>query len=390
MRSIFLLGKDTADEWRLLDVLGGSPNKFFRATQRIAFGVTQPELLHVNVVATARELVKSHGAAFPAHLYAAWVWRARDPEFAERHLETARALATPDHPLVDLMPTVAEWTLEPVRQQLIEIHPGRMWRVVYQFPLVGAPLHSSSVATVIKLGSGDVAIINPIEFDDATARAITELGPVRWVITQGKGHSLFVESTRRRFRGSLAIATEGHLRHPPANHLAVDGLLGHSRLPDELELIPIEGHLFEEVMLLDRPSRTLIAQDVIAMTGGDRSLVTRLYNFGFGLIDPIGFLSYSPILWQNMPALHRSLGKLRDHDFSHVLAAHGPIAPRTGDVEKLRAAIAHTRAISSLGHKAMLARFFTAQPMFLRDLLRYLQATKGKSGARMRETAKGA
>nr|MBA2539644.1 hypothetical protein [Deltaproteobacteria bacterium] len=141
MRSIHLLGKDTADEWRLVDQLGGAPNTFFQLAQRIAWGITQPDLIRVDLIDTARRLVASHGTAFPAHLFSAWVWRARDPERAARDLEVARGLATADHALAYLLPTGAEWAMATSPQQLVEIHPGRMWRVAHAFPLVGAPLH---------------------------------------------------------------------------------------------------------------------------------------------------------------------------------------------------------------------------------------------------------
>ncbi len=386
MRSIYLLGKDTADEWRLYDTVGGSPKRFFQLAQRIAWGVTQPELIRVDLVATARKLVASHGSAFPAHLFAAWVWRARDPDRAERLLETARELATADHPLVDLLPSAAEWQLAPVDQSWIEIHPGRMWRVPHLFPLAGAPFHTSSIATVIKLSSGDVAILNPVAFVDAIANRIAELGPVRWVISQGKGHSQFVASARKRFRGSLAIGTEGHLRHPSASHLTLDGLLEHTRLPDELHPISIDGHLFDEVMIVDRPTRTLIAQDVVGFSGGERSFVGRLYALAFGLVEPLGFASYSLMLWQKLPALYESFAKLRAADLAHVIGAHGPAAPRAGDLEALHLTLEHARGVGNLAHKALVARYFAAQPSFLRDLLRYMKASKGKAGAQLRES----
>lgn len=383
MRSIFLLGKDTNDEWRLADQLGGSPNTFFRATQRIAWGVTQPDLIRVDVLDTAKKLVASHGSAFPAQLFAAWVWRARDPDRAERFLERARALASPDHPLIGLLPTDAEWRLDRAAQQLVTIHPERMWRVVHHFPMAGSPLLHDTIATVIRLASGELAIINPVAFEPAIAQQIRALGEVRWLISQGKGHSLFVEPSRVLFPGSIAIGTPGHLTHPSASHLRIDGVLGTAKLPDELAVLPIEGHLFEEVMLLDRPSKTLIAQDVFALAG-DQPFVSRLYAFAWGSIEAVGYLSFSLLMWQSMPALHRSLAAVRGEPFAHVIGAHGVVAPRSGDALRVQALIDHTRGITNLGHKAMLARLFTTQPSFLRDLIVYLRSSKNQRGAQLR------
>lgn len=386
MRSIHLIGKDQAEEWRLVESLGGSPHRFFQLAQRIAWGLTQPDLIRVDVIDTARRLVGSHGGAFPAHLYSAWVWRSRDPDRAARDLERARALAPVEHPLLHLLPTDQDWLdTEGAPQTVHEVVAGRIWRVEHGFAMAGAPWHSRSTATVIRTSSGDVAIVNPVALDEATAARIAALGTVRWVISQGKAHSAFVDVVRRRFRGSLAIGTEGHLRHAPASHVTFDGVLGNSRLPDELEILPIAGHIGEEVLILDRPSKTLISQDLFGMTPDDAPFVGKLYGFAFGAtLAPIAFLSYSLVFWQNMPALHASLSKVRDSGFERLLGAHGGLTPRDGDVDMARGLIDHALGIGKLTHKAMLARYFASQPGFLRDLIRYLEASKGKRGAQLR------
>lgn len=389
MRSIYLLGKDTADEWRLVDQLGGAPNRFFRAAQKIAWGITQPDLTRADVVELARRLVRSHGTAFPAHLFAAWVWRGRDPARAERSLADARALATPDHPLGYVLPTDAEWSLAEVPQRLVEIHPGRMWRVAHLFALAGSPLHHDSVATIIRFGSGELAIVNPIAFAPAIAERIRALGDVRWVITQGKAHSAFVAPTCRQFPGARAIGTRGHLTHPAARHLALDGLLDTGELPDELAVLPIAGHLFEEVLLVDRPSRTLIVQDVFAMSGASHSFLARLYALAWGALEPVSYAAFSLVMWQSLPVLHASLAALRGEDLAHVVGAHGTVTPRAGDVARVHALIDYTRGVSGLAHKAMLARLFAAQPSSLRDLVAYLRASKHHGGAQLREAVSG-
>lgn len=384
MRSIYLLGKDTQDEWRLVETLGGSPNKFFRATQRIAWGLTQPDLIREDVIATAKKLVASHGSQFPAHLFEAWVWRARDPDRAERSLARARELATPDHPLIALLPTDAEWRIDRVPQRLVEIHPGRMWRVAHLFPMPGSPLQHNTIATIIKLGD-DLAIINPIAFEPAIALQLRALGNVRWLITQGKAHSLFVEPTRAQFPGSIALGTEGHLKHPSASHLELDGLLGRATLPDELAVIPIHGHLLEESALVDRPSNTLIVQDLVSISGAEHSFLSRLYAFAWGTEEPVGLAAFSLVMWQSMPKLHASLAALRSEAFAHVVGAHGTVEPRAGDVARTRAMLDYMLGVGSLGHKAMLGRLFAGQPATLRDLVVYLRSQKTQRGARLRE-----
>jgi hypothetical protein len=89
-------------------------------------------------------------------------------------------------------------------------------------------------------------------------------------------------------------------------------------------------------------------------------------------------------MWQKLPKLQASLAALRAEDVAHVVAAHGTVAPRTGDIERVHALIDYTRGISNLEHKTMLARLFTTQPTFLRDLIVYLRSSKNLRGAQLR------
>ncbi len=384
MRSIYLLGADTHTEWQLVDQLGGSPHRFFQLAPRIAWGIAQPDLVRVDVIDTARRLVRSHGTAFPAHLFDAWVWRVRDPDRAERALERARELVSADHPLAYLMPTDADWRCDPMRQELVEVAPG-IWRVAHHFPLAGAPFLQRSTMTLVRTTDGQLAMFNPVALDDEVAEAVSALGTVRWLISQGKAHGVFLDRMRRRFPGSIAIGTAGHLSHPSAAYLELDGILGRHALPEELELLPIDGHLLEEIAVLHRPSSTLIVQDlVMPRAHGDGPWLGRLYSFTFGVIDRFGFPSYQLFMWRDVRAFHGSLRKLRDASFRHVATAHGPAPIADADARDLRDAVDQALAIGPFDHKLLLARVAAAQPGFVVDSLRYLRSTKNAAGARIR------
>lgn len=384
MRSIYLLGADTQTEWQLVDLLGGPPNRFFQLAPRIAWGISQPDLVRIDVIECARRLVRSHGTAFPAHVFDAWVWRVRDPDRAERALERARALGGADHPLAYLLPSHAEWHAEPLQQTLVQVTPD-IWRVAHQFALAGAPFFYRSTATLVRTRDGDLAMFNPVALDAAVAEQIAALGTVRWLCSQGKAHSAFIEPVRRRFRDAVVLGTEGHLSHPPAAHLELDGILGRHALPVEFELLPIDGHLLEEVVVLHRPSATLIVQDlVMGAARSDTPWLGRLYSFTFGMIERLGFPSYQLFMWRDVRAFHTSLRKLRDSGFTRVAIAHGAAALADTDAQSLRAAFDEALDIGPLGHKLLLARVSAAQPSFVADSLRYLRATRNAVGARIR------
>jgi len=385
VRSIYLLGTDTDEEWRLTEELGGAPRSFFKQAQRIAWGLTQPDLIRIDVLAAAERLVRRHGHAFPAHLYDAWVWRAREPRRAERALDRARELATPDHPLAYLLPSDDEWHCRSRPQQLVEVVPDRVWLVAHGVTLSGAPFPHVTVATIVRSQTGDLAIFNPVAFAPEIADAIERLGRVRWLAVLGKAHGRFVAAAKRRFPDALALGTLGHLEHPAAAGIVFDGVLERAELPSELEVLPIDGSMLREVTVFDRPSRTLILQDMVTSSaaGSARSFVGRLYGFAFGLTRGVGFPAYQLTTWVDIRAMQRSFRALLDTGFERATLAH---APTLVDGAELRKTLEDVLEIGWLEHKTLLARFALAQPAFVGAGLRYLRATRHATGARLAET----
>jgi len=375
-----MLGKDTATEWRMTEALGGSPNRFFQLAQRIAWGITQPDLVRVDVIATAAQLVRSHGEAFPAHLFDAWVWRVREPARAERALDRARALSSTAE-LRCLLPSDDEWLARAPAQQLVEVVPDEVWRVTRYLALAGAPFHLPTTATVLRTRDG-LVICNPVAFDPEIADAIDRLGPVRWICSQGKAHGAFVGAAKQRFPAAITLGTRGHLAHPSAARLVFDDLLERAEIPD-LERIAIDGSLLEEIALVHRPSRTLVIQDLVMQPAlrADWPFLGRLYSLAFGIVEHLGFPSYALMTWLDMGKLHRSLRTLHDSTFDAVAVAHGPSALEDGPT--IRATLDDVLAIGRVEHKLLLARYAAAEPAFLRDALKYLSSTKNARGARL-------
>jgi hypothetical protein len=380
-----MLGCDLDEEHRLYQMFGGSPGHFFQLAQRIAFGVTQPDLIRIDVVATARRMVERFPELFPAHLFHAWVWRGRDPEIAGRSLARARAFAPPEHPWRYLLPRDDEWRAERPRQQLIELVPDRVWRVPHLFSYAGSPLHGVSTASVVRLDDGAIAIINPVEMSVDVAREIEKLGRVRWICSQGKVHGRFVPIARRRFPGALALGTAGHLSHPGARGIDFDGLLGNMALPAELEVLSLRGHVLQEVELLHRPTGLLVTQDLIVHNRANdhTPFVNRLYGFAFGIIDRVGLPSFGAMMWQDLAPLQDDVRRILDSGFTRVTGAHWP-AVTDGDAAATRASLQFMLATSGFGHKSHLARYFMSQPTFLRDFVKYeLAVSSNRSGARL-------
>ncbi|MCC7537113.1 MAG: hypothetical protein IT379_12905 [Deltaproteobacteria bacterium] len=390
MRSVFLLGCDVDAERALEEPLGGDAARFFVLAQRAVWGMTQPDVVRANVDAALGALIRSHGGAFPAHLLAAWVWHDRDRSRADDALARARAMATPGHALAYLLPSDEAWRCVRPDQRLEEVVEGRMWRARHWLTMRGSTLLITSTATLVRTDGGDLLLVNPVALDGPTRDAIAALGPVRWIVTQGRAHSAHIDDARRAFPEATVLGTPGHLRHPPAAHVELDDVLGTYRgLPAELELLPIDGHVFREWLLVHRPTRTLIVQDLVGygLPGDPATCVGRLYAFAFGLVHRIGLMSYSVAFWENLPALRDSLRRVRDTAFDQVVGAHWPIEPRRGDeVRAFREALELPLGLRRIDHVSLAARYFWSQPGFLVDLLRYQRASsKVNAGARLRK-----
>ncbi len=135
---------------------------------------------------------------------------------------------------------------------------------------------------IVRLGDGGLWIWSPIALDDALARAVGELGPVRHLVAPNKLHHLYL--------GPWAQA------HPNARLYAPPGLarkrrdLGfHAELGDtpesawegDIDQVVFRGSFFmEEVVFFHRASRTALVADLIqrfdpAQLEGWRGLLMR-------------------------------------------------------------------------------------------------------------------
>ena len=63
-----MLGHHVCEEAALSELIGGSVARFFTLAQRIVWGVSQSDLVHVNVEAARAAVVKQYGHSPVAHI----------------------------------------------------------------------------------------------------------------------------------------------------------------------------------------------------------------------------------------------------------------------------------------------------------------------------------
>jgi Domain of unknown function (DUF4336) len=204
--------------------------------------------------------------------------------------------------------------------------------VVVEGPMVrdmGMPFPTRM--TVAVLADGSLWIESPVSVSYETLTRLTDLGPVRYLVSNTPRHVWRLDSWRALFPDAefwAARATPATLNH---SKLPLAGNLG-ERLPvaawaDDLDQVAIKGsRLIEEVCFLHRPSRTLIVGDLIQVheLHPGQVFANALKRAG-GVAAPGGgtSLDIRASFWDRK-ALRASARRLLDWEFDNLVLAHGP------------------------------------------------------------------
>lgn len=186
--------------------------------------------------------------------------------------------------------------------------------------------------TVIRLPSGGLLLHSPVPLDPPTQQALDALGPVRWIVGPSKVHHLYL--------GDYASA------YPAAQLVGAPGLAEkrrdlrfHQVLADEASL-DFEGvvehrvfagaPLMNEVVLLHRPSRTLVLTDLAFNVPPGGRNEARLFHWLVGAVGRFGPHRIVRLGIRDRAAARRSLEQILGWDFDRVIVAHGEVLASGG------------------------------------------------------------
>ncbi|MFN8603415.1 MAG: DUF4336 domain-containing protein [Candidatus Binatia bacterium] len=195
--------------------------------------------------------------------------------------------------------------------------------------------------TVIRLPDGALLVHSPVALDTPTRAALDALGPVRWVLGPCKVHHFYLPD--------FAAA------YPDAALLAAPGLEAKRRdvkfahvLNDDLELPfggAVEHHVFagspmmNEVVLLHRPTRTLVLTDLAFNLPPGARNEARLFHRLVGATGRFGPHRVVRLGIRDRAAAARSLERVLGWDFDRVIVSHGEVL-ETGGKAAMRDAFA--------------------------------------------------
>ncbi len=208
---------------------------------------------------------------------------------------------------------------------------------VVDHPLRVGGLALGTRTTVVRRADGTVVVISPGPLDDDDAAAIGALGPVRALVAPNLLHHLYLAAACARFAEAALHAPAGIARKQPS--LRIAGPPAAVAGPD-LAAIDVGGMpKLDETLFVHRPSRTLIATDLVFNLRPPAPWLTRTFMRFNGGFDRFGPTRICRSLVKDRAAAAASVERALAVGLDRVIVAHGRILDTGGD-KAMRAAFA--------------------------------------------------
>ena len=185
--------------------------------------------------------------------------------------------------------------------------------------------------TVLELDGG-LLVHSPVDVDPA---AVAHLGTLRWALAPNLFHHLHVG--RWVAAGAEAWAAAGLPKKRPDVPFA--GVVARGSVPfgGDVALFPLTClPLVNEVVVLHRPSRTLLTVDLLFNVNATAPWLTRAALRGaFAYPGPSASLIERVLMRRQTARLE--IAELLDQDFDRLILAHGDVIERNGKAALARA-----------------------------------------------------
>jgi glyoxylase-like metal-dependent hydrolase (beta-lactamase superfamily II) len=190
----------------------------------------------------------------------------------------------------------------------------------------GGPIKLQQVVRVIRLASGALVVVNPVNLTDDLRVQIDALGPVEFLVTQTGFHYMFIAPCQAAWPEAKLIGPQAHREKTEVQGLAYAGYLDDAApfAPGEIEQIHFDGHAFDETALYHAPSKSLLLTDMVLSGKAPRTRFIDFYCWLWGQHRAFGCLVYHRLLTQDKAAMEASLSRMLAWDFEQILGGHGP------------------------------------------------------------------
>jgi hypothetical protein len=178
--------------------------------------------------------------------------------------------------------------------------------------------------TVLEV-SGGLLVHSPVDLDPSS---LSSLGKPRWVLAPNLLHHLYVG--RWLEAGLEGWAARGLPEKRPDLRFAGVIEQGSAPFGDEIVLMPLTCFPFSnEVLVLHKPSRTLVLTDLVFNFPSTAPWLTRTAMRCVGGHPGCKVTLLERVLMHREPA-RREIGELLEHDFDRVILAHGEVLETGG------------------------------------------------------------
>jgi hypothetical protein len=213
-------------------------------------------------------------------------------------------------------------------------HDTDLWSTEYEIRPIAIPVRM----TVIRLGDGQLVLHSPAPITHELRAELEALGPVGFIVVP-QAHGLYAAPASSMFPSALLVSAPG----APWRRKSV---AFHASLADEppaawagqIESHLVDGFRLQEVVLLHRPTRTLVITDLCFNIQRAASRVARALFRSNGMWRRFGpSRAIRLIAVADRAALERSLEHILRWDFDRIVPGHGDVLEKGGPAA-LRAA----------------------------------------------------
>ena len=216
-----------------------------------------------------------------------------------------------------------------------------LWTVDHELR-VGPGMPFPTRMTVVRLADRSLSLISPVPIDDALSAELEELGQVAYLVAPNLLHHLHIRAAKERYPAARLLGPAGLEKKQAHLHFETLDVASHPALRDAFASESIGGApKLSEMVLLHRPSRSLIVTDLVFNIETPPAFTTAML---LRLTGTHGRLAQSRV-WRmatdDLSLARASCERILAWDFDRLVVAHGNVVP-TGAQEKLGAALTYT------------------------------------------------
>ena len=185
--------------------------------------------------------------------------------------------------------------------------------------------------TVIRLGDGRLILHSPAPMTAALRAELDALGPVGFIVVP-EAHGAFADDAARAYPAARLLAAPD----PPRKRrkIAFHGSLADAppaAWAGQVESLQVRGFRLHEVVLLHRPSRTLVLTDLCFNVQRSRHRAARVFFRANGMWRRFGPSRLIRALAVSDRATFRaSLEQVLQWDFDRIVPGHGDVVEHGG------------------------------------------------------------